>query len=62
MRAAGSMPAPPERPAKPAAPVFRSAAVEYSGFKGVLLALLAANTATYLYSGSTSEAIDSISS
>jgi hypothetical protein len=59
MRAAGSMPAPPERPAKPAAPVFRSAAVEYSWFKAVLFALLAANTATYLYSGSTSEALDS---
>ena len=53
------MPAPPERPLNPAAPVFRSAAAAYPWFKAVLLALLAGNTATYLYAGSTSEALDS---
>ena len=59
MRAAGSIPIPPEHPVIPAVPDFRPAAVGYSWFKAVVFALLAWNTAAYLHAGTTSEALDS---
>jgi|SRR5882672_4291823 len=59
MHAAGSTPVPPERQPHAAVPAFRPTAMGYSWFKAVVFALLAWNTATYLYSGTTSEALDS---